>query len=181
VGEAGAETPKKKNLHRLQLHPPTSSQAPTVCLSPTARRPTAHQSSSTIMSRSPSPPLPEIKSLYIGQQFEDFPAFKTAMRMWAVSDPRKFTYRFKKSDKTRNNVVCVHAEKGVSLQGECDVFHIEGMCDCDRRRSRSYLRRHSTGLTEHCFYSSMAAGNSTKYHHDYQSDKTEQHKRRCCA
>jgi hypothetical protein len=62
VGEAGAEAPKKKNLHRIQLHLPTSSRAPTVCPSPTTRRPTAHQSSSTIMSRSLSPPLPEIKS-----------------------------------------------------------------------------------------------------------------------
>jgi hypothetical protein len=113
VCEAGAEAPKKKKLHdRHRLHPPTSCRTPTVCLPPTACRPTTHQSTPTIMSRSPSPLLPEIKSLYVGQQFEDFPAFKTAMRMWAVSDPRKFTYRFKKSDKIRNNVVCVHAEKG---------------------------------------------------------------------
>ena len=61
------------------------------------------------MSRSPSPPVPVIKALYIGQEFDDFKSFKTAMQDWALSDPRKFTSRFKKSDRTRNTIVCVHA------------------------------------------------------------------------
>ena len=34
------------------------------------------------------------------------------MQDWALSDPRKFTFRFKKSDRTRNTVVCVHADTG---------------------------------------------------------------------
>ena len=62
------------------------------------------------MSRSPSPPVPVIKALCIGQEFDDFKSFKTAMQDWALSDPRKFTFRFKKSDRTRNTIVCVHAD-----------------------------------------------------------------------
>ena len=63
------------------------------------------------MSRSPSPPpVPVIKALCIGQEFDDFKSFKTVMQDWALSDPRKFTFRFKKSDRTRNTIVCVHAD-----------------------------------------------------------------------
>ena len=63
------------------------------------------------MSRSPSPlPVPVIKALCIGQEFDNFKSFKTAMQDWALSNPRKFTFRFKKSDRTRNTVVSVHAD-----------------------------------------------------------------------
>ena len=111
MGEAGAEAPKKKNLHPLNFIRPH----------PAGRRPSA--SYPPPADRLPTNPPPLLclvlhphhyqrLNLFISVNNLRTPTFKTAMRMWAVSDPRKFTYRFKKSDKTRNNVVCIHAGKG---------------------------------------------------------------------
>jgi len=58
------------------------------------------------------PPVPITKAIRIEQEFDDFKSFKIATQGWALSDPRKFTFCFKKSDGTRNTVFCVHANTG---------------------------------------------------------------------
>jgi len=59
--------------------------------------------------RSISVSFPITKAIRTGQELDDFKSFKIAMQDWALSDPRKFTFRFEKSDRTCNTVVCVHA------------------------------------------------------------------------
>jgi len=77
---------------------------------PQSRR---HRSISITTSRSLSPPpAPVIKAIRIGQEFDDFKAFKIAMQDWTLSDPRKFTFRVKNLDRTRNTVVCVRVNAG---------------------------------------------------------------------
>ena len=39
--------------------------------------------------------------------WDGFKSFGIAMQDWALSDLRKFNFRFKKSDRTRNTVVCI--------------------------------------------------------------------------
>ena len=45
-----------------------------------------------------------------GQEFVDFAAFKVAMQDWAVGGAHKFTFRYQRSDATRNVVICVHQD-----------------------------------------------------------------------
>jgi hypothetical protein len=49
-------------------------------------------------------------SVHEGQEFEDFAAFKRAMLAWANNPDTQFSYRVKKSDSTRNTMVCAHAD-----------------------------------------------------------------------
>ena len=51
-------------------------------------------------------PVAVTKAIHIRQEFDDFKSFKIAMQDWALSGPRKFTFRFKKSDRTRNICLC---------------------------------------------------------------------------
>jgi hypothetical protein len=43
-----------------------------------------------------------------GDEFVDFKAFKAAMQDWAMTGVHKFNFRYKKSDSSRNVVVCAH-------------------------------------------------------------------------
>ena len=43
-----------------------------------------------------------------GDEFVDFKAFKAAMQDWAMTGVPKFNFRYKKSDSSRNVVVCAH-------------------------------------------------------------------------
>jgi len=70
--------------------------------------------------------------MYDSQQFEDLPAFETAMWMWAVSDPQKFTYRFKKIRQKYAPILFASMPRRGLPQGGCSVSHSEGMRDCDR-------------------------------------------------
>ena len=45
-----------------------------------------------------------------GQEFVDFAAFKVAMQDWAVGGAHKFTFRYQRSDATRNVVICAHQD-----------------------------------------------------------------------
>ena len=45
-----------------------------------------------------------------GDEFVDFKAFKAAMADWSITGEHKFTFRYQKSDKTRNIVVCAHTD-----------------------------------------------------------------------
>ena len=56
------------------------------------------------------PPLPETKPLYVGPQFEDFPAPpKTAIRRRAVSNPQKFTHVSLQKKNRQNTQQCLFA------------------------------------------------------------------------
>ena len=46
----------------------------------------------------------------VGDGFVDFKAFKAAMSDWSIAGEHKFTFRYQKPDKTRNIVVCAHAD-----------------------------------------------------------------------
>ena len=46
----------------------------------------------------------------VGDEFVDFKAFKAAMADWLITSEHKFTFRYQKSDKVRNIVVCTHAD-----------------------------------------------------------------------
>ena len=46
----------------------------------------------------------------VGDEFVDFKAFKAAMSDWSITGEHKFTFRYQKSDKMRNIVVCAHAD-----------------------------------------------------------------------
>ena len=46
----------------------------------------------------------------VGDEFIDFRAFKAAMSDWSITGEHKFTFRYQKPDKTRNIVVCAHAD-----------------------------------------------------------------------
>ena len=48
-------------------------------------------------------------SVHEGQAFEDFAAFKRAMLAWANDPDTQFSYRVRKSDSTRNKMVCALA------------------------------------------------------------------------
>jgi len=56
--------------------------------------------------------FPITTAIRIGQEFDGFKSFKIAIQDWALPDPRKFTFRFKKSDRKCNTVVRVHANTG---------------------------------------------------------------------
>ena len=45
-----------------------------------------------------------------GDEFVDFKAFKAAMADWSITGEHKFTFRYQKSDKTRNIIVCAYAD-----------------------------------------------------------------------
>ena len=45
-----------------------------------------------------------------GQEFVDFAAFKVAMQDWAIGGAHKFAIRYKKSDATRNVVICARQD-----------------------------------------------------------------------
>ena len=45
-----------------------------------------------------------------GDEFVDFKAFRAAVADWSITGEHKFTFRYQKSDKTRNIVVCAHVD-----------------------------------------------------------------------
>jgi hypothetical protein len=55
-------------------------------------------------------PREQTMPLHEGQQFPTFAAFKQAMQDWALNGESKFTYRMKKSDRTRCHIVCAHGD-----------------------------------------------------------------------
>ena len=46
--------------------------------------------------------------IHENQEFPDFKSFKIAMQDWALTNPMRFSFRYQRSDRKRNVVICVH-------------------------------------------------------------------------
>ena len=79
----------------------------------------------------------------VGDEFVDFKAFKAAMTDWSITGEHKFTFRYQQSDKTRNIVVCVHADCSFRepeqrwewWYHQCGEEELDSLSSCCMRRS----------------------------------------------